>query len=35
MNRKDAYERVDDYVDGLLDAVARKAFEVCMADHND
>ena len=35
MNREDAYERVDDYVDGLLDAVARKAFEVCMADDND
>lgn len=32
MNRDDAYERIDDYVDGLLDADARGAFEACMAE---
>ncbi len=32
MNRERAYERIDDYVDGLLDADGRVAFEAFMAD---
>ena len=32
MNREESSERIDDYIDGLLDADARKAFESCMAD---
>ena len=32
MNRDEAYELIDDYVDDLLDEDARKAFEACMVD---
>ncbi len=32
MNREKVYEQIDDYVDGLLDADARKAFETFMRD---
>ena len=35
MNRDESYERVDDYVDGLLDADARKAFEARMVDDSE
>lgn len=35
MNREESYERVDDYVDGLLGAGARKAFEASMARDKD
>ena len=32
MNRDEAYERIDDYVDDLLDTGTREAFEAYMAD---
>ena len=35
MKRDEAYDRVDDYLDGLLDADARKAFEACMAEDSE
>lgn len=32
MKREEALERIDDYIDGLLNAREREAFEACMAD---
>lgn len=32
MKREEAIEHIDDYIDGLLDAREREAFEACMAD---